>query len=130
VKLGLFFQAKGDIVAAEEMFDRSLIIREKTLGLENLLVAEVHVNLQKFLKDKKGDTIGAKQNFQRSIQIRETVFGPEHKETNKVQKLLKECAASEEVAPAANAQEIDTEVVGEVPQSIASQGSGKCCVVC
>jgi len=68
---------QGKYVEAAAIFERSLAIREKTLGTEHAHVALSLNNLAELYRDQ-GNYAAAEPLHQRSLAIREKVLGLEH----------------------------------------------------
>jgi len=75
--LAELYRSLGDYAKAEPLCQRSLAIKEKTLGPEHLDVALTLNNLAG-LYQTLGDYAKAEATYKRSLAIREKVLGPEH----------------------------------------------------
>ncbi|MBW8832550.1 MAG: CHAT domain-containing protein [Burkholderiales bacterium] len=76
--LGRIFLAKSDYAAARPLLERSLSIREKSLGPENSDVAASLNNLG-ILYAETGDIARAEVMYRRSLEIDEKALGPDHR---------------------------------------------------
>jgi tetratricopeptide (TPR) repeat protein len=79
-RAGSYFYRRAAYVEARPLFERSLAIREKTLGPEHPDTAKGLNGLAVLLVDQF-DFVGARQLVERALAINENVQGPEHPDT-------------------------------------------------
>jgi tetratricopeptide (TPR) repeat protein len=77
---GRYFHRRAAYVAARPLFERSLAIREKTLGSEHPDTA-TSLNGLALLLMEQFDLAGARLLYERALAIRENVLRPEHPDT-------------------------------------------------
>jgi len=78
--LALLLRSRGDLGAAQPLFERALAIREKRLGSEHLTTVESRHTLALTLMHQ-GRLAEARPLFESVLAIRERVLGPEHRNT-------------------------------------------------
>jgi tetratricopeptide (TPR) repeat protein len=79
-KAGGYFNGRALYSLARPLYERSLAIREQTLGPDHPATAESFNNLALLLKDR-GDIKGARPLFDRALAIREKALGHNHPDT-------------------------------------------------
>jgi tetratricopeptide (TPR) repeat protein len=77
--LGSYFHGRAAFSAARPLYERTLAIREKTLGEHPDTAQSLH-DFACLFKDQ-GDPAAARPLFERALAIREKTLGPEHPDT-------------------------------------------------
>jgi tetratricopeptide (TPR) repeat protein len=77
---GIFYADQGRLEAAERMYNRTLDIREKTMGSEHTSTLAI-INDLGILYRLRGRLDDAERMYNRALDVREKTMGPEHPST-------------------------------------------------
>lgn len=101
--LASLYQKQGKYAEALPLYERSLVINEKVLGVEHPVVAS-NLNDLARLYYVRGDYIQALSLFERAIRIAEKKLGRQHPITRRIRKNYRLCRVEWEQANAYHRQ--------------------------